>query len=128
MSVQDLKQSEMMAHLLQALDDGKDIGHYGRLVFTMVGQYFMSDEELYRYLQKNPGVSEADAKAMVQEVKQKGYNPPSRSRVLEWQKEQDFPICPNPKDPDACNVYKQIKFPDNVYEDIEDYHVQKAES
>ena len=33
----ELRKSEMMAHLLDALDRGKDIGHYGRLVFAMVG-------------------------------------------------------------------------------------------
>ena len=36
MAVEDLRKSDMMAHLLDALDKGKDIGHYGRLVFAMV--------------------------------------------------------------------------------------------
>ncbi len=128
MSVQDLKSSPMMSHLLEALDAHKDIGHYGRLVFTIVGQYFMSDEELYKYLQKNPGVSAEDARALVQEVKAQGYNPPSRDTVLDWQKQQDFPICPEENDSDACNVYKNLKFPDKVYQNIQQYHVQKAQS
>ena len=29
-----------MAHLLDSLNDGKDIGHYGRLVFAMVARHF----------------------------------------------------------------------------------------
>ncbi len=128
MSVQDLQSSPMMGHLLDALDKHQDIGHYGRLVFTIVGQYFMSDDDLVKYLQKNPGVSDKDAKAMVDEVKAQGYNPPSRGTVLDWQKQQDFPICPDEKDPDACNVYKHLRFPDKVYQNIEQYHVQKAES
>ena len=33
MAVEDLRQNKMMAHLLDALGDGEDIGHYGRLVF-----------------------------------------------------------------------------------------------
>ena len=33
MPVEDLRQSEMMSHLLDALDKGEDIGHYGRLTF-----------------------------------------------------------------------------------------------
>jgi hypothetical protein len=45
---------------------------------------------------------------------------------LEWQKEQEFPICPNPDDPDACNVYRDLEFPDSVYQHITDYHEQKA--
>ena len=128
MSVQDLQKDEMMAHLLDALDKKKDIGHYGRLVFAMVARYFMTEDELVKYLQKNPGVSEAEAKALVKQVEGRDYSPPRRDRILEWQKQQDFPICPNPEDPDACNVYKDLKFPDEVYEHIEDYREQKAEA
>ncbi len=128
MSVQDLQKDEMMAHLLDALDKKKDIGHYGRLVFAMVARYFLTEDELLKYLQKNPGVSEAEAKALVKQVEGRDYSPPRRDRILEWQKQQDFPICPNPEDPDACNVYKDLKFPDEVYEHIEDYREQKAEA
>ena len=32
MAVKDLRNNEMAAHLLDSLDAGKDIGHYGRLV------------------------------------------------------------------------------------------------
>ena len=35
MPVEDLKQSPMMNHMLEALDSGEDIGHYGRLTFVM---------------------------------------------------------------------------------------------
>jgi hypothetical protein len=41
-------------------------------------------------------------------------------------KEQDFPICPDANDPDACNVYKDLKFPQEVYEKIEQYREAKA--
>ena len=51
---------------------------------------------------------------------------PSRERILAWQREQEFPICPNPDDPEACNVYRDLKFPDEVYERIEQFHEQKA--
>jgi hypothetical protein len=53
--------------------------------------------------------------------------PPRRARILEWQKEQEFPICPDPDDPDACNVYKERTFPDEVYGSIAEYCEQKAE-
>ena len=46
MAVEELKQSPMMSHLLDALDQGQDIGHYGRLVFVMIGQHFLSEDEL----------------------------------------------------------------------------------
>ncbi len=128
MSVQDLRNDEMMAHLLDSLDEGKDIGHYGRLVFTMVARHFMDERELVKYLQKNPGVSEEEAKSMVAQVEQRDYNPPRREKILEWQQQQDFPICPNPDDPDACNVYKDLKFPDELYENIGEYREQKAEA
>ncbi len=125
---EDLRQNDMMAHLLDALNDKQDIGHYGRLVFAMVARHFMSDEELVKTLQKNPGVDEAEVWAMVQQVEGRDYNPPRRERVLEWQSMQDFPICPNPDDPNACNVYKDLKFPDGIYENITEYHEEKAKS
>src|SRR5690348_14497788 len=112
MPVDDLRKNEMMAHLLDSLDEGEDIGHYGRLVFAMVAQYFLDDQELTRYLMKDPGVGEAEAEALCAQVKSRGYSPPSRRQVLEWQKEQGFPICPNPEDPDAGNVYDDLRFPD----------------
>jgi hypothetical protein len=111
MSVETLRASPMMAHLLDALEAGQDIGHYGRLVFAMVARHFMDEDE---------------ARALVHQVQGRDYNPPRRERVLEWQKLQDFPICPNPDDPDGCNVYKDLRFPETVYEDISDYHEQKA--
>ncbi len=45
-----------------------------------------------------------------------------------WQKEQDFPIIPNPEDPDSGNVYRDLKFPDHIYENIGDYWEDKAEA
>ncbi len=53
MAVEDLKKNAMMAHLLDALDHKKDIGHYGRLVFTMVARHFLSEEEVVGDLAKD---------------------------------------------------------------------------
>lgn len=128
MAVEDLRKNDMMVHLLDALDDGKDIGHYGRLVFAMVARHFMGEDELILYLQKDHDFSEAEARSLYKQVQGRDYNPPRRDRVLEWQKQQDFPICPNPDDPDACNVYKDLQFPEAIYEHISDYREQKAES
>ena len=43
MSVEALRKNDMMTHLLDALDRGQDIGHYGRLVFAMVARHFLSE-------------------------------------------------------------------------------------
>jgi len=126
MAVETLRKNAMMAHLLEALDTGRDIGHYGRLVFAMVAWHFMNEDEVLAYLQKNPDFTEEEARALYHQVQGRDYNPPRRERILEWQKQQEFPICPNPDDPDACNVYKDLEFPDSVYEHITDYHEQKA--
>lgn len=126
MAVDDLRKNDMMAHLLAALDAGQDIGHYGRLTVAMVARHFMTEAELLNYLQKDPDFSEADARGLIQQVQGKDYNPPKRDRILEWQQQQDFPICPNPEDPDACNVYRDLQFPDHVYEHISSYYEQKA--
>ncbi len=127
-AVEQLRQSDMMAHLLDALDQGQDIGHYGRLVFAMVARHFMAEEELVEYLQKDRDFSEEQARALYLQVQGRDYNPPRRDKILQWQKEQEFPICPNPDDPDSCNVYRDLQFPDSVYEDIAEYREQKAEA
>jgi DNA primase large subunit len=126
MAVEELRKSEMMSHLMDALDEGQDIGHYGRLVFAMVARHFMEQDELIEYLQKDSDFSESEAKTLYQQVQGKDYNPPKRDRILEWQSNQDFPICPNADDPDACNVYRDLHFPDHVYEHISSYYEHKA--
>ena len=125
MPVEDLRQSPMMAHMLDALDEGKDIGHYGRLVFAMVGRHFVSSDELVELLAKDRDAEEGDIRAMVQQVEEKGYSPPRREKILQWQEQQDFDICPNPDDPDACNVYNELTFPDELYEDIQEYREER---
>ena len=125
MPVEDLRQSPMMAHMLDALDEGKDIGHYGRLVFAMIGRHFVSTDELVELLTKDHDADEKEIRAMVQQVQEKGYSPPRREKILQWQEQQDFDICPNPDDPDACNVYNELTFPDELYEDIQEYHEER---
>lgn len=126
MAVEDLRQSPMMAHMLDALDDGQDIGHYGRLVFAMIGRHFVGNDELVELLTKDEDAGEQEIRAMVQQVEEKGYSPPKRDKILEYQNQQDFPICPNPDDPDACNPYQELQFPDEVYESIQEYREEKA--
>jgi hypothetical protein len=125
MPVEDLRQSPMMTYLLDALDNGEDIGHYGRLTFAMVAHHFLDKDELVEWLSKDGDTDENEARALVQQVEERGYNPPRRERILEWQEQQDFPICPNPDDPDACNVYNELQFPDAVYQDIQEYQEKR---
>ena len=127
MAVEELRKNDMMAHLLDALDQKKDIGHYGRLVFAMVARHFLSEDELIGYLTKDSDFNETEARSLYQQVQGKDYNPPKRERVLQWQEQQEFPICPNPDDPDACNVYKDLQFPDHVYEHISEYYQHKGD-
>jgi DNA primase large subunit len=126
MSVEDLRQSPMMRHLLDALDEGEDIGHYGRLTFAMIARYFVDSDKLVELLAKDGDTDEQKARALVQQVDEKGYNPPRRERILEWQGQQDFPICPDPDNPDACNIYNELIFPDEMYADIQEYREGKA--
>jgi DNA primase large subunit len=126
MSVEDLRQSPMMAHMLDALDNGEDIGHYGRLVFAMIGRHFVSNDELVELLTKDQDTDEQEMRALVQQVEGKGYSPPRREKILEYQRQQDFPICPDPDDPDACNPYADLQFPDEVYESIQEYRQERA--
>jgi len=92
----------------------------------MVARHFLSEEELISYLTKDSDLNETEARSLYQQVQGKDYNPPKRERVLQWQEQQDFPICPNPDDPDACNVYKDLQFPEHVYEHISEYYQHKG--
>ena len=122
MGIDELRKSDMMAHLLDSLAAGKDIGHYGRLVFMMVGRFFLSDDELLAELMKDKDCDEEKARLLVQQVQAKGYNPPKRERILEWMSQQDFTICENSDNPDTCNVYKNLEFPPELYEKISSYY------
>ncbi|MDQ3705100.1 MAG: hypothetical protein M3437_07735 [Chloroflexota bacterium] len=117
----------MMAHLMDALEEGTDIGHYGRLTFAMVARHFLEEDEMLRLLGNQEG-GEDEARRLLLQVQAKDYNPPKRDRILQWQQEQEFPICPNPDDPDACNVYRDLRFPDDIYESIEEYYEEKVEA
>ena len=123
-----LRRSPMMAHLLDALEDGTDIGEYGRLVFAMVARYFMDDDEIVALLAQQPEMDEEEARARLMQVKARGYNPPKRERILAWQEQQEFPICPTPDDPAGCNVYNELEFPEEVYDNIDEFWEERAEA
>lgn len=124
----NLRDSTMMTHLMDSLEQGKDIGHYGRLVFVMVARFFVPEDKIVDLLAKESDVSEEEARAFYAEVKGHDYNPPRRNTILDWQKQQDFPICPNAQDPDSCDVYDTLQFPDHIYQNIGEYWEQKVET
>jgi hypothetical protein len=123
-----LGDAPMMKYLLDALRAGTDIGHYGRLTFVIVARYFVDEDELLTLLERQPGVSQEDALALVAEVKQRDYSPPQRDTILRWQQRQPFPICPDTGDPHACDVYHYLRFPDSVYNHIQEFYVEQAEA
>ena len=124
--IEALRSGVMMAHLLDSLEAGKDIGHYGRLVFTMIASHFLDDEAILDWLTKDRDVDRDKAAALLRQVEARDYNPPRRDRIVQWQREQEFPILPNPDDPDCGNVYKSLKFPDEVYDHIQQYQAEKV--
>jgi hypothetical protein len=123
-----LRQDAMMSHLLDSLAAGKDIGHYGRLVFAMVARHFLSEDEVIAELTKDPDFSTDQAVAMLRQVSERDYNPPRRERILEWQQEQEFAILPEPDDPECGNVYRTLHFPTRTYKHIEHYQEERAEA
>ena len=122
----NLRDSPMMAHLLDALEKGTDVGHYGRLVFAMVGRHFLDEDKMVRLLADQPDQDETKAAALLQQVTARDYNPPKRERILEWQAQQDFAICPTPDDPNACNVYSDLRFPEDIYDNINEFYEEQA--
>lgn len=124
----ELRKDAMMAHLLDSLEAGKDIGHYGRLVFAMVARHFMPHEEVLAWMMKDKDVDEEKATLMLRQVEGKDYNPPRRDKILSYQEQQEFPILPNADDPDCGNLYRNLKFPDEVYKHIGHYQEEKMEA
>ena len=126
--IHELRKDAMMAHLLDSLEEGRDIGHYGRLVFAVVASRFLPEQEVIDWLAKDPDCPREKASMMLRQVEGRDYNPPRRERILQWQAEQDFPIVPDPADPDCGNVYKSLKFTHEVYDHLENYQMEKAEA
>ena len=124
MALEDLKNSSMMRHLLETLERGESVGHYGRLVFAMVARHFAGDDEVASVLARDPDCDAANATALLRQVKARNYNPPHRDRILEWMERQEFPICPEAEQPRECNVYRDLKFPREIYERIEQFYEQ----
>ena len=124
----ELRKDSMMAHLLDSLEAGKDIGHYGRLVFAMVARHFLSHDEVLTWMTKDNDFTEEDARVMLKQVEGRDYSPPKRERILEWQSQQEFPILPNIDDPDCGNLYRNLTFPEAIYKHIGHYQEQKMDS
>ena len=101
MAIEDLRQRPMMSHMLDALDEGEDIGHYGRLVFVMIGLHFVGNDELVDLLTKDHDADEGEI----------GYSPPRREKILEYQSQQDFPICPH----EGCGLFWRGRLIDLVW-------------
>jgi uncharacterized protein YneF (UPF0154 family) len=122
MPVDELREEPMMAHLLDSLEQGKDIGHYGRLAFVMVARHFMDEAEILEHLQKNPKINEDQCRSLIHQVAARDYNPPKRERILDWMHRQKFPICPDTEDPGQCNVYRNLEFPKEIYDKIAQFY------
>lgn len=128
MSLEDMTKNHMMAHLTDALNDGQDIGHYGRLVYAIIGRHFVEEDELVSLLAQDKDFSEEGARDLVRQVQEADYSPPGRAKIMEYMEKQDFPILPNADDPDEGNVYRDLDFPQHVYDHIQEYRQQKAET
>ena len=126
--VDELRKDSMMAHLLDSLDAGKDIGHYGRLVFAMVARHFLTHDEVLTWMTKDPDDTAEKATALLRQVEGKDYTPPKRDKILYYQSQQEFPIIPNPDDPDSGNIYRNLKFPQAIYDHIGHYQEAKQDS
>lgn len=125
---EELRKSAMMAHLLDALEAGTDIGEYGQLTFVMVARHFLEVDEMVELLVNQPEMDEKAARKLILQVQERDYNPPKREKVLEWQAQQEFQICPTPDDPNGCNVYRDFEFPQQVYDHVEEFYEERAEA
>ena len=97
MARDELRRNNMMAHLLDALEARKDIGHYGRLVFAMVARHFIPEAELIGLLQQNPGVNDHEARSLFLQVQGKDYPHPAASGFFNGRKNRASPSVPTQK-------------------------------
>ena len=81
--IEALREDKMMAHLLDSLGRGEDIGHYGRLTFAMIARHFLSDDEVLAEMTKDETCSDEDARQMLVQVEGRDYSPPRRERIME---------------------------------------------
>ena len=63
MSLNLLRNNDMMARLLNALEAGKDIGHYGRFVFAMIARRFFRTKRSRRGSRSTPGSTRPGGRA-----------------------------------------------------------------
>jgi hypothetical protein len=112
----------MMGHMLDALDNGEDIGHYGRLVFAMIGHHFVSEDELVKLLTKDPRHERAGDPGDGAAGPGEGLQPAAARedpRVPEpagTSRSAPIPTTQTPAIP-----YQELQFPDEVYESIQEY-------
>ena len=125
---EDLRQSPTMARLLDALEASEDVGHYGQFTFAAVAHHFMDEDAVIALLAKQPDMDEEKARAVVLQIEERDYNPPRRERIIEQQTHQKFQIIPNPDDPDSGNLYRELTFGDDTYENITEYHEEQGDA
>lgn len=123
----DLRESAMMARLWDDLAAGVDIGHFGRLVFTMIGRHYIDEPELIDLLSKN-FESVDEARALLLEVNARNYNPPRRDVILQWQERQEYKIIPliYAHDLHWGNVYSELKLPKEIYNQVQNFYKEAA--
>jgi hypothetical protein len=114
-----LAASRTVARWLLALEARQDIGHFGRLAFVSIARHFLSSDELVALLARQPRWDQAKAQKLVERVRQRGYSPPTRPRLLEWQARQRYPLLDDPADPTLGNLYRELPLPDEVFREIE---------
>lgn len=55
------------------------------MAFAVIGRHFVSNDELVGLLTKDHDADEAAVRSMVQQVEEKGYSPPGREKILDFQ-------------------------------------------
>ena len=121
----ELRKDPMMSSLLDALERGEDIGHYGRLVVVMIGRHFLERDALVALI-SGGSCDDSSARMMVQQVDEADYSPPRRAKIVAYGAKQDYVIIAEDADPDYGNVYRTLEFPEHVYEHIGEYREAKT--
>jgi hypothetical protein len=70
-----LRRNNMMERLINALEEGEDIGHYGRFTFASIARHFMKPLDLAEFLAHDEDEALDEAKSLVHQVIDADYSP-----------------------------------------------------
>ena len=128
-SLDDLKRNPMMRRIIQTMESGQDVGHYGRFIFTVVASYFIGEKEITDLLKRQPEIEDSEeALGFYLQVASARYVMPTSARIRAWDKSEEqknFPLIIQ-GDRNSGNLYREIPLPQQALVSVRSYWREAA--